>query len=288
MTGPRAGEYKVLVTTTLRPAGPEVRHDDGRRSRPYDICVNSRRVGGIQLATDARFGPTAGRIEALGIDAPDRHRGRATVAALAAEEVLRGWGCRQIELTVPADAEAAVRLSAALGYTERSRTMARALTRPGGLPDGSVDRPMSEAEYPAWRDAAVAERIRSETAQGVPVAHAERITSAEHDALFPEGAATPGQVLRILAHEGTDVGTLWLALRLPGQPGGYVRDVRVAPEHRGAGHGRSLMLVAERETLAAGRGSLALNVAADNAPALGLYRSLGYRTTAYRMWKPIL
>ncbi|MEU7641557.1 MULTISPECIES: GNAT family N-acetyltransferase [unclassified Streptomyces] len=276
------------MTTTLRPAGPEVRHDDGRRSRPYDICVNSRRVGGIQLATDARFGPTAGRIEALGVDAPDRHRGRATVAALAAEEVLRGWGCRQIELTVPADAEAAVRLSAALGYTERSRIMARALTRPGGLPDGSGDRPMSEAEYPVWLAAAVTERIRADTAQGMARERAERTEPAEHDALLPEGAATPGQVLRVLAHEGVDVGTLWLALRLPGQPGGYVMDMRVAPEHRGEGHGRSLMLVAEREALAAGRASLALNVHPDNAPALGLYRSLGYRTTAYRMWKPIL
>ncbi|WP_369356099.1 GNAT family N-acetyltransferase [Streptomyces sp. cg2] len=276
------------MTTTLRPAGPEVRHDDGRRSRPYDICVNSRRVGGIQLATDARFGPTAGRIEALGVAAPDRHRGRATVAALAAEEVLRGWGCRQIELTVPAEAEAAVRLSAALGYTERGRILSRALTCPGGLPDGSTDRPLDEAGYPAWREAAIAERVGHQTAQGMSRERAEETVPAEHDALLPEGAATPGHVLRVLAHEGTDVGTLWLALRLPGQPGGYVMDVRVAPEHRGEGHGRSLMLVAERETLAAGRSSLALNVQADNAPALGLYRSLGYRPTAYRLWKPIL
>ncbi|MCK7627895.1 GNAT family N-acetyltransferase [Streptomyces sp. RS10V-4] len=276
------------MTTTLRPAGPEVRHDDGHRSRPYDICVNSRRVGGIQLATDARFGPAAGRIEALGVDAPDRHRGRATVAALAAEEVLRGWGCRQIELTVPADAEAAVRLSAALGYTERSRILARPLTRPGALPEGSADRPMTAAEYPAWRDAAIAEHIRLETGQGMPAERAERTAPQEHDALLPGGADTPGQVLRVLTHEGSGVGTLWLALRLPGQPGGYVRDVRVAPGRRGEGHGRSLMLVAERETLAAGRTSLALNVYPDNAPALGLCRSLGYRTSAYRMWKPIL
>ncbi|MFB7635965.1 GNAT family N-acetyltransferase [Streptomyces sp. NPDC056149] len=276
------------MTTTLRPAGPEVRHDDGRRSRPYDICVNSRRVGGIQLATDARFGPTAGRIEALTVDAPDRHRGRATVAALAAEEVLRGWGCRQIELTVPAEAEAAVRLSAALNYTERSRIMSRPLTRPGPLPDGSADRPLAEAEFAAWRDAAIAEHVRQETAQGMPRERAEEISPGRHDALLPEGAATAGQVLRVLVHEDSDVGTLWLALRLPGQPGGYVMDLRVAPERRGEGHGRSLMLVAERETLAAGRSSLALNVRPDNAPALGLYRALGYRTAAYRLWKPIL
>ncbi|GGU69595.1 N-acetyltransferase [Streptomyces albospinus] len=276
------------MTTTLRPAGPEVRHDDGHRSRPYDICVNSRRVGGIQLATDTRFGPAAGRIEALAVDAPDRHRGRATVAALAAEEVLRGWGCRQIELTVPTDAEAAVRLAAALGYTERSRVMTRSLTGPPRLPEGSVDRPLSADAYPAWRDAALAEHIRSEIAQGMSRERAEETSAAALDALLPNGAATPHHTLRVLAHEGTDVGTLWLALRLPGQPGGYVFDVRVAPGHRGEGHGRTLMLVAERECVAAGRSSLALNVYPDNAPALGLYGALGYRITAYRLWKPIL
>ncbi|UKY49054.1 GNAT family N-acetyltransferase [Streptomyces inhibens] len=276
------------MTTTLRPAGPEERHDDGRRARPYDVCVNSRRVGGIRLATDARFGPTAGRIVDLHIEAPDRHRGRATVAALAAEEVLRTWGCRQIELTVPAEAGAAARLAAALGYTERSRTMSKPLAVPPRLPGNSSDRPIGEAEYPAWRDAALAEHVRTQRGQGMDRARAEETSAAGHRALLPDGPDTPDQALRILAHDGADVGSVWVALRMPDQPGGYVADVRVAPEHRGRGHGRTLMLVAERECLAAGRASLGLDVYADNAQALGLYDSLGYRPTAYLLWKPIL
>lgn len=276
------------MTTTLRPAGPEERHDDGFRARRYDVCVNSRRVGGIQLTTDARFGPAAGRIAHLAIDPADRHRGRATVAALAAEEVLRGWGCRQIELTVPAEAEAALRLAAALGYTERSRTMSKPLAGPPRLPEGSLDRPVSETEYPAWRDAALAEHIRTQMGQGMSRARAEETSLAGHRALLPDGAETPDQALRVLVHDGADVGSLWVALRMPEQPGGYVVDVRVDPEHRGRGHGRTLMLVAERESLAAGRTGLGLNVYADNAPARGLYDSLGYRPTAYLLWKPIL
>lgn len=276
------------MTTTLRPAGPEERPDDGTRTRPYDVCVNSRRVGGIRLATDARFGPTAGRIASLSIDAPDRHRGRATVAALAAEEVLRGWGCRQIEVTVPAEAEAGLRLAAALGYTERSRAMSKPLDGPPALPENSDDRPLGEAEYPAWRDAALAEHIRTQTGQGMSRARAEELAAAGHRALLPDGAETPDQALRILTHQGAEVGSVWVALRMPEQPGGYVVDVRVAPAHRGHGHGRTLMLIAERETLAAGRTGLGLNVYVDNAPARGLYDSLGYRPTAYLLWKPIL
>ncbi|MFH8681508.1 GNAT family N-acetyltransferase [Streptomyces lydicus] len=279
------------MTTTLRPAGPEERQDDGTRARRFDVCVNSRRVGGIRLATDARFGPTAGRIVSLGIEPPDRHRGRATVAALAAEEVLRGWGCRQIEVTVPAEAEAAVRLATALGYTERSRTMSKPLdggAGPPGLPARSSDRPLGEAEYPAWRDAALAEHIRIQTGQGMAPKRAEEAALAGHRALLPDGAETPHQALRVLVHDGADVGSVWVALRMPEQPGGYVVDVRVAPGHRGNGHGRSLMLIAERESLAAGRTSLGLNVYADNAPARALYDSLGYRTTGYLLWKPLL
>ncbi|MGA5562270.1 GNAT family N-acetyltransferase [Streptomyces platensis] len=276
------------MTTTLRPAGPEERHDDGHRARSYDVCVNSRRVGGIRLTTDARFGTTAGRIAELAIDEPDRHRGRATVAALAAEEVLRGWRCRQIELTVPADAEAAGRLAAALGYTERSRTMSKPLTAAPPLPDDSSDRALSEAEYPAWRDAALAEHIRTQIGQGMARERAEETAAAGHRALLPEGAETPHQVLRVLAHGGADVGSIWVALRMPDQPGGYVVDVRVAAAHRGQGHGRTLMGIAERESLAAGHTTLGLNVYAGNAPALGLYTSLGYRPTGYLLWKPIL
>ncbi|MFB6441005.1 GNAT family N-acetyltransferase [Streptomyces sp. NPDC056411] len=276
------------MTTTLRPAGPEERQDDGARARRYDVCVNSRRVGGIRLATDARFGPSAGRIVGLDIDPPDRHRGRATVAALAAEEVLRGWGCRQIEVTVPAEATAALRLAAALGYTERSRTMSKPLNGPPRLPGDSRDRPLGEADFPAWLAAALVTYTRTQRGQGMTRARAEEAAAVSHRALLPDGLGTPGQVLRVLEHGGADVGTLWLSLQMPGQPGGYVVDVQVAAEHRGRGHGRTLMLVAERETLAAGRSTLGLHVYADNAPARALYDALGYRPTGHLLWKPIL
>ncbi|UNO39036.1 GNAT family N-acetyltransferase [Streptomyces sp. MST-110588] len=277
------------MTTTLRPDGPEERHDDGGRARTYDVCVNSRPVGRIRLSTDPRLGPVMGLIETLEIDGPDRRRGRGTVAALAAEEVLRGWGCRQIALTVPADAPVALRLAAALGYTERSRRMLKRLGAPPELPEGSRDRALGEEEYPAWLEGAHTEFVRMRVALGVPRETAERQSADEHRTMLPRGPGTPGHRLRVLAHHGTDVGSLWVALRAPEQrPGGYVFDVRVAPGHRGRGHGRTLMLVAERECLAAGQPLLGLRVYADNAPARGLYESLGYTVEEYVFGKPLL
>ncbi len=66
------------MTTTLRPSGPLQQSADGARSRPYEIRVNSRRVGALLLACDTPFGPAVGEIRDLEVDAPDRRRGRAT------------------------------------------------------------------------------------------------------------------------------------------------------------------------------------------------------------------
>lgn len=61
---------------------------------------------------------------------------------------------------------------------------------------------------------------------------------------------------------------------------GYIRHVIVDPQARGRGIGRALMLAAARTVRAAGLRRWALNVKPNNAPAVGLYRSLGM-TRAY-------
>ncbi|RWZ72902.1 GNAT family N-acetyltransferase, partial [Streptomyces albidoflavus] len=107
------------MTTTLRPAAPLQREPDGTvRLRPYDICVNGRPVGSLSVGTAPGMGPTVGLLDGLTVQEADRGRGRATVALLAAEEVLRGWGCTLARCTVPADAGPALRLATALGWTE--------------------------------------------------------------------------------------------------------------------------------------------------------------------------
>jgi GNAT superfamily N-acetyltransferase len=65
---------------------------------------------------------------------------------------------------------------------------------------------------------------------------------------------------------------------------GYVRHLVVAPEARGTGLGRALMLAAADGFRARGCERWCLNVRTDNAAALGLYRALhlaeAYRSTA--------
>ncbi|MEV3992355.1 GNAT family N-acetyltransferase [Streptomyces sp. NPDC049837] len=279
------------MTTTLRPAEPLQQTPDGARSRVYDVCVNSRRVGAVEIGTVPGTGRPAGVIRSLRIDEPDRRRGRGTVAALAAEEVLRGWGCDQVTLSVPADATVALRMATALGYTERSRDMAKDLAGPPPeLPAHVEVRPMTEAEYREWEARSTEGFARSWAEHGVPEEQATAKAEASRRRHLPDGLATEGAAFHVAVRDGTPVGHLWTGrlVEAPGERIAFVYDIAVADDQRGKGYGRALMLLAERIALAAGEHRIGLHVFADNTPALRLYESLGYRTTRIRCFKPLL
>ncbi|MCB5168975.1 GNAT family N-acetyltransferase [Streptomyces bambusae] len=281
------------MTTTLRPTGPLQQSSSGARVRAYEVCVNSRHVGALELGTDTPFGPVLGEIRGLYIDEPDRGRGRGAVAALAAEEVLRSWGCRRVRTAVPADSAAGRRLAAALGYREVSRNMVKDLDgAPCPLPDGITGRPMTAAEYGPWLVRAIENYAKEWTDRGLPAEAAQAKSRADHDSLLPDGLDTPGVWFRVLEQaDGATLGTLWVSRHdrvLPDRAGAYVFDVEVAEEHRGRGHGRSLMLLAEEVALADGAPLIGLNVFAGNTPALRLYESLGYRPSSYNYGKDLV
>ncbi len=58
-------------------------------------------------------------------------------------------------------------------------------------------------------------------------------------------------------------------------------------EYRGQGLGRALLEATERAVAECGVGALALNVFGQNAVAIGLYESAGYRVTAQQMRRPL-
>ncbi|MGW3663381.1 GNAT family N-acetyltransferase [Streptomyces sp. NPDC005141] len=274
------------MTTTLRPTEPLQRAADGTRSRRYHVCVNSRPVGAVHLATDTSFGPAVAKIHELRIEEPDRGRGRGTVAALAAEEVARGWGCRQIEVTVPGAAAAALELTRALGYVLRNRGMEKVLEGPPPvLPAGSADRPMTRDEYEIWDRTGRQEYAGDWIRHGVPEADALAKADRDFGGALPQGPDTANMRLSVLEHEGVPVGELWLGDR---DGRSFVYDVAVRGDRRGRGHGRTLMRLAEAQAMAVGSSRVGLNVFAGNTPAERLYESLGYETTAYHLYKRLL
>jgi GNAT superfamily N-acetyltransferase len=59
------------------------------------------------------------------------------------------------------------------------------------------------------------------------------------------------------------------------QPGIYLEDLFVRPEHRGKGHGKALLMALARLANERGYGRLEWAVLNWNEPAIGFYRSLG-------------
>ena len=294
------------MTTTLRPLTPEQPMPDGGKGRLFAVCVNGRPVGRVTTTAFGGPGPRVGAITALGIDPPDRGRGRGTVAALAAEEVLRGWGCGRVDIEVPEDPEETpgdsagqgspssrvLRFAGALGYTLRGRNMLKRL--PDALPElppGVAVRPITAEEFPDWLATESQDYVDLHTRIGFTPEQARAKSDADHRRMLPFGADSPRTVLRQLESAGQVVGSLWLNTdfgRSPdARPLGWVLDVRVGEPHRGRGHGRALMLLAERECLDVGLHRLGLNVMVDNAPANALYRSLGYRTFRHTLYKQL-
>lgn len=119
----------------------------------------------------------------------------------------------------------------------------------------------------------------------MPEAEAYRKTDQGLARFLPDGLASENTVLSVLEHEGTPVGTLWLGLW---PDAAFVLGVETDPEHRGRGHGRTLMLLAEARAVAGGRDRIGLNVFAGNTPAEKLYESLGYTTSEYYLYKNLL
>lgn len=60
-----------------------------------------------------------------------------------------------------------------------------------------------------------------------------------------------------------------------GQPGLYLEDLFVRPEHRGRGHGKALLAALAKLAVERGCGRLEWSVLDWNEPALGFYRALG-------------
>ena len=95
------------------------------------------------------------------------------------------------------------------------------------------------------------------------------------------------QVVTAVLDDGTPIGWPWLGLTHPrGVPDrGFVHDIEIAEDHRGAGLGRAVLAAGEDALRSHGLRAVELNVFGGNTRALGLYSSTGYRVVRQRMRK---
>ena len=135
--------------------------------------------------------------------------------------------------------------------------------------------------------------IRLAGAEDAPALHAAIARLAEHLGTPEKHVATPDDYAR----HGLGTGTLFRALlaeaagatcgaatflpefsTMRGQPGVFLQDLWVAPEHRGSGLGRRLLAAVAHKAAAWQAAYLILSVHSTNTGAVAFYRRLGFST----------
>jgi mycothiol synthase len=99
----------------------------------------------------------------------------------------------------------------------------------------------------------------------------------EEPAVLPEDEEKRGMTIYLAERDGRTVGKVHLQ-NAAGVGGIY--GLGVLPEFRGRGYGRAVLLLAVRKLTEEGLSSIMLQVAAENAAALQLYKSCGFRETS--------
>jgi len=146
--------------------------------------------------------------------------------------------------------------------------------------------PMPPGRLPGWIASSQADYVDDLLRAGDDRALALAKAARAFEDYFAGGAAPPGHYVYDVTDGGEPVGSLWLGP----QPGGstdawWVWDIAIDAEQRGRGIGRLAMTLAEGEVRRHGGTTLGLSVFGFNAPARGLYESLGYQTRSIQMSK---
>ncbi|MDG4814715.1 GNAT family N-acetyltransferase [Micromonospora sp. WMMD956] len=125
-------------------------------------------------------------------------------------------------------------------------------------------------------------------ARGLSPEAARAESLAQIGRLLPAGVASPGVLLRVALVDGEEVGWIWLTLPDADRPTmAWIHNIEVQPAHRGRGHARRMIRLAEAELARLGVDRLGLNVFGHNTVAIQLYDSLGFRVAAQQMVKPL-
>jgi ribosomal protein S18 acetylase RimI-like enzyme len=172
----------------------------------------------------------------------------------------------------------------------------------------TVLRLMPDDRLGPWIARSQAEYERSRLASGEPAEIAAEAARASFERNFPGGRPAPGHLVHDVVvtasgddgdgagaeagagageDGGTVVGVLWIGPFAEGSDAWWVWDVEIDEQHRGGGHGRAAMQLAEEEAARHGAATLGLNVFGYDTAARALYESLGYETTALQMRKPV-
>lgn len=236
------------------------------RSRVLVVSVDGRRVGHVWLTRDGQSLDVADlRLDDVALGARVREAVLEIAATDGATELGVGVVPRQPDQQAFVDGG---------GFVLTATNMLLDLAGPA-TGDSHATRldAMTPEEFSPFMADQESTYARERQDAGESPERASRTAHEQLAQLVPDGLASPGQHFLVGRVGGVAVGNLWLAVEPPTV---YVYDVVVAPEHRSRGHGRALMVAAERWARRREAAAVRLNVFGHNVVARSLYDSLGF------------
>jgi mycothiol synthase len=261
------------------PRGPATRGQLLRKA-----LVDGTEVGWIWLSMPGTTVPDIAWINDIEVDPPFRSRGYAGAIITAAEAELVARRVPAIGLNVFGDNNTARRLYERLGFEVTAEQRSRSLAEVPGA-EGIELVPM--ADYRSRIEALFADYAQDLVHErGLWHGEAEDRAARKLAELLPDGARTPGMLLRTVVARGVPVGWVWAGLPAPPRVAlGWLHNIEIDEPYRRRGHGRAAIAAVEAELARRGVGTMGLNVHGANTGARRLYARLGYRLLAQQMAK---
>ena len=179
-----------------------------------------------------------------------------------------------------------------LARGQRGAAVHRSVLRDRHAVPELIVRDMTRNEFEEWRDRTIRSFADEQvTAGNWPADEAIELATKANDVLLPDGFTTAGMLfLRAALPDGTCVGVSWLGLTHPrGAPDcAFIYDIEINEAYRGGRlRTRAPGPAAEDAVRSRGLGRLELNVFGDNARAIRLYETSGYRVVTRQMRKSL-
>lgn len=150
--------------------------------------------------------------------------------------------------------------------------------------------PMNEKDFQGYLEFSVKNYAEEKVKSGNwPQEGSFERSEKEFKKLLPNGLKTADNYLFSAMDSKTNVGMIWIAKRKDDGINDiiWIYDIVVEHEERGKGHGYEIMKALETKTKEFSLSTIKLHVFGHNAPAISLYRKLGYSITNMIMEKTL-
>ncbi|MCJ1989660.1 GNAT family N-acetyltransferase [Lactococcus carnosus] len=147
---------------------------------------------------------------------------------------------------------------------------------------------MHQANFDDYMATAITTYASEKEANGSwPKADALSNAETAYQQLLPDGLLTADNYLYIIQEKAETLGYIWFAKSNQDSETAFIYDFEIYPAFQNRGFGTQALSLVESEAKQLGFSALSLHVFGSNAPAIHLYKKVGFGVTDISMRKTL-